>query len=239
MINNGLVTWLPTLYRQVFHLPLQTSLAYGWITSGAGVGLAIACALDRQGRAQDLVRATAFLVATAPLILLTWLGAKSRAGVGAGVGRLCRIADHRVLALSLLGGALSDASACGRHRLRQRVAAGRIGHRLPILVGTVVGNLGVPYVFPASRGSIALTGGLVMLTFGIETKGRCWRSCRPEYAGRCRVRGAGKRSYFSRRTGIHGGGHGRSGESSGKTAFWSAARRAGVARGRTFCSAGS
>jgi len=34
MINNGLVTWLPTLYKQVFQLPLQTSLAYGWTTSG-------------------------------------------------------------------------------------------------------------------------------------------------------------------------------------------------------------
>src|SRR5438105_361788 len=34
-INNGLVTWLPTLYTQVFRLPLQTSLAYSWITSGA------------------------------------------------------------------------------------------------------------------------------------------------------------------------------------------------------------
>jgi putative MFS transporter len=26
VINNGLVTWLPTLYSQVFKLPLQTSL---------------------------------------------------------------------------------------------------------------------------------------------------------------------------------------------------------------------
>ena len=33
MINNGLITWLPTLYTQVFQLPLQTSLGYGWITS--------------------------------------------------------------------------------------------------------------------------------------------------------------------------------------------------------------
>ena len=44
MINNGLITWLPTLYRQVFQLPLQTSLAYGWITSGVGVIASIACA---------------------------------------------------------------------------------------------------------------------------------------------------------------------------------------------------
>ena len=36
MINNGMITWLPTLYKQVFHLPLQTSLAYGWTTSAVG-----------------------------------------------------------------------------------------------------------------------------------------------------------------------------------------------------------
>jgi len=45
MINNGLVTWLPTLYKQVFQLPLQTALAYGWITSGVGVIASIICAL--------------------------------------------------------------------------------------------------------------------------------------------------------------------------------------------------
>ena len=37
VVNNGLVTWLPTLYRQVFKLPLETSLLYGWITSAVGV----------------------------------------------------------------------------------------------------------------------------------------------------------------------------------------------------------
>ncbi|GAP55672.1 putative metabolite transport protein YyaJ [Arthrobacter sp. Hiyo6] len=37
MVNNGLITWLPTLYKQAFNLPLQTSLAYGWVTSAVGV----------------------------------------------------------------------------------------------------------------------------------------------------------------------------------------------------------
>src|SRR6201993_3809160 len=45
MINNGLITWLPTLYTQVFHLPLQTSLGYGWITSAVGVVASVVCAL--------------------------------------------------------------------------------------------------------------------------------------------------------------------------------------------------
>ena len=40
MIANGLITWLPTLYRQVFQLPLQTSLAYGFATSAFGCAAA-------------------------------------------------------------------------------------------------------------------------------------------------------------------------------------------------------
>jgi putative MFS transporter len=77
MINNGLITWLPTLYKQVFQLPLQTSLAYGWITSGVGVIASIVCALliDKVGRKRWY--ATAFLVGTVPLLTLTWLGATS------------------------------------------------------------------------------------------------------------------------------------------------------------------
>ena len=52
MIANGLITWLPTLYRQVFQLPLQTSLAYGFTTSACGVAAALLCALyiDKVGR---------------------------------------------------------------------------------------------------------------------------------------------------------------------------------------------
>src|SRR5262245_6262476 len=77
MINNGLVTWLPTLYRQVFGLPLQTALAYGWITSGVGVIASIICALliDKVGRKPWY--ATAFLIGAVPLLTLAWLGATS------------------------------------------------------------------------------------------------------------------------------------------------------------------
>src|SRR4051794_937176 len=77
MINNGLITWLPTLYTKIFHLPLQTSLAYSWTTSGVGVIASIACALwiDKVGRKPWY--ATAFLLATVPLLTLSWLGATS------------------------------------------------------------------------------------------------------------------------------------------------------------------
>ncbi len=52
MVNNAMVTWLPSLYKQHFGLSLQTSLGYGWITSGVGVIASIICALmiDKVGR---------------------------------------------------------------------------------------------------------------------------------------------------------------------------------------------
>src|SRR5512132_3081080 len=77
MINNGLVTWLPTLYKQVFHLPLQTSLAYGWITSAVGVVASIACALLLHQRGRQPWYSTAFLIATVPLRALGGVGATS------------------------------------------------------------------------------------------------------------------------------------------------------------------
>ena len=75
MVNNGLVTWLPTLYRQVFKLPLDTSLLYGWITSAVGVVASLLCALyiDKVGRKHWY--AAAFFLATVPLVVLTALGA--------------------------------------------------------------------------------------------------------------------------------------------------------------------
>src|SRR4029453_11758102 len=75
VINNGLVTWLPTLYSQAFKLPLQTSLLYGWITSAVGVVASIICALyiDKVGRKRWYT--IAFLLATIPFVILTALGA--------------------------------------------------------------------------------------------------------------------------------------------------------------------
>ena len=78
MINNGLVTWLPTLYRQVFQLPLQTSLAYGWITSGVGVDrLDRLRPVDRQGRPQALVCDRVPARDACRSSCLSWLGATS------------------------------------------------------------------------------------------------------------------------------------------------------------------
>ena len=118
--------------------PLQPGLpsaaadepAYGWITSSVGVIASIVCALfiDKVGRKRWY--ATAFLLATVPFLALAWLGATSAIQVLIlATAAYADPADHRVLALPLLRRALPNPPARGRHRLRQRVAPGRIVDR--------------------------------------------------------------------------------------------------------------
>jgi putative MFS transporter len=178
MINNGLVTWLPTLYRQVFQLPLQTSLAYGWITSGVGVVASIACALliDKVGRKSWY--ATAFLVATVPLLTLAWLGATSPIEV-------LILATATYAALQTIAFSLYLYSAELYPTRLRAIGTGfgsawlRAGSSIgSILVGWIVADLGIRYVF-AVFAAVALAGGLVTLRFAIETKGRVLEELSP------------------------------------------------------------
>jgi MFS transporter, putative metabolite:H+ symporter len=178
MINNGLVTWLPTLYNQVFHLPLQTSLAYGWITSGVGVVASILCALliDKVGRKPWY--ATAFLVAVVPLLTLSWLGATSAIEVLILATATYAVLQTIAFSLFLYSVELyptrlrAIGTGFGSAWLR---AGSSIG---PILVGSIMANLGIRYVF-AAFAAVALAGGLVTLLFAIETKGRVLEELSP------------------------------------------------------------
>ncbi|WP_406124020.1 MFS transporter [Streptomyces sp. NBC_00989] len=178
MVNNGLVTWLPTLYKKVFHLSLETSLAYGWITSGVGVVASLACALliDRVGRRRWY--AVAFLAATVPLLLLTALGATSATQVVILAPVAYAILQTISFSLYLYSAELyptrlrAIGTGFGSAWLR---AGSSIG---PLLVGWIVADLGIRYVF-AAFAAVALLGGLVTLGFAIETKGRVLEELSP------------------------------------------------------------
>ena len=178
MINNGLVTWLPTLYRQVFRLPLETSLAYGWITSTAGVIASIACALaiDKVGRKPWY--ATAFLLAILPLLALSWLGATTAVEVLILATAAYAVLQTIAFSLYLYSAELyptrlrAIGTGFGSAWLR---AGSSIG---PILVGTIVADLGIRYVF-AAFAAVALVGCLVTLLFAIETRGRVLEELSP------------------------------------------------------------
>lgn len=178
MVNNGLITWLPTLYKQVFHLPLQTSLAYGWMTSGVGVVASIACALliDKVGRKPWY--ATAFLVATVPLLTLTWLGATTATQVLVLATATYAILQTIAFSLYLYSAELyptrlrAVGTGFGSAWLR---AGSSIG---PILVGFIVADFGIRYVFTAFA-VVVLVGGITTLLFAIETKGRVLEELSP------------------------------------------------------------
>ena len=178
MVNNGLITWLPTLYKSVFKLPLQTSLAYGWTTSAVGVVASVICALliDKVGR--KAWYAVAFLAATVPLLSLTWLGATTAIQVVILATVTYAILQTIALSLYLYSAELyptrlrAIGTGFGSAWLR---AGSSIG---PILVGWIVGDFGIRYVF-AAFAAVALVGGLVTLFFAIETKGRVLEELSP------------------------------------------------------------
>lgn len=75
MVNNGLLTWLPTLYRTMFDLPIDRAIGYGFAMTGVALVASFACALliDKVGRRRWY--SGAMLFAGVPLFALYWLGA--------------------------------------------------------------------------------------------------------------------------------------------------------------------
>lgn len=178
LVNNGLVTWLPTLYKQFFHLPLQTSLAYGWITSGVGVLASVACALliDKVGRKRWY--SWAFLVAIVPLIALTVAGATSAIQVLIMATLAYAILQTISFSLYLYSAELyptrlrAIGTGFGSAWLRAGSSVG------PLLVGWIVADLGIRYVFSAFA-AVALIGGIVTILFAIETRNRVLEELSP------------------------------------------------------------
>ncbi|MEV4989248.1 MFS transporter [Pseudarthrobacter sp. LMD1-1-1.1] len=178
MVNNGLVTWLPTLYKQTFNLPLQTSLAYGWVTSAVGVVASVLCALliDRVGRKRWYT--FAFLAAIVPLVILTALGAVSATQVVVFASIAYAILQTISFSLYLYSAELyptrlrAIGTGFGSAWLRAGSAIG------PILVGWIVENYGISLVFTVFA-AVALIGGLVTIFFAIETKGRVLEELSP------------------------------------------------------------
>ena len=178
LVNNGMITWLPTLYKTVFKLPLQTALAYGWITSGVGVIASIICALmiDKVGRKPWYT--WAFLLAMVPLISLTTLGATSAIEVVALATCAYAILQTVTFSLYLYSSELYPTrlralgTGFGCAWLRAGSATG------PILVGFVVGDFGIRYVFSAFA-AVALIGCIITILFAIETKGKVLEELSP------------------------------------------------------------
>jgi putative MFS transporter len=178
LVANGMISWLPTLYRQTFKLPLETALLYGLLTSVAGVVASICCALliDRVGRKRWYTYA--FLLAPLPLLVLAWLGATSPMEVLICAGLAYAIVQTITFSLYLYSAELyptrlrAMGTGLGSAWLRLGSSAG------PILVGYIMGAAGIQYVF-ATFAVVLLIGAIVTWKVAPETKGKVLEELSP------------------------------------------------------------
>ncbi|WP_290686820.1 MULTISPECIES: MFS transporter [unclassified Haematobacter] len=178
LVANGMITWLPTLYRQTFNLPIETALLYGLLTSVAGVVAAIACALmiDKVGRKRWYT--AAFLIAPIPLIALSMLGATTLMQVLLLAGAAYAVVQTITFSLYLYSAELYPTrlralgTGLGSAWLRLGSFAG------PLVVGWTMAHFGIQYVF-AIFAAVLVVGALITALFGIETKGRVLEELSP------------------------------------------------------------
>jgi putative MFS transporter len=176
--NYGLTTWLPTIYRNVFKLPLEDALSYGLITQACGLCTSFACAMliDRVGR--RIWFATAFAGAATALLTLWWIGPSS-------AERILAFAIMTNLCISTLSLALYLYTA-ELYPTRVRAlgtATGTAWLRIasilgPWVVGNVLAGGGLGDVFLVF-GAVALAASIVVALFATETKARMLEEISP------------------------------------------------------------
>jgi putative MFS transporter len=177
-INNGMVTWLPTLYKTTFHMSTQDSIFYGWITSAVGVLASVVCALtiDKVGRKRWYT--WAFLLAVLPLVTVFFLGADTAIQVTVFATITYAILQTVSFSLYLYSAELyptrlrAIGTGFGSAWLRAGSSLG------PVIVGFIVAGVGIQYVFLVFA-AIAVVGGLTVAKFGIETKGQVLEELSP------------------------------------------------------------
>jgi putative MFS transporter len=176
--NYGLTTWLPTIYRTVFKVPLADALSYGLITQACGLLTSFACALliDRVGR--RIWFALAFAGAAAALLTLWWIGPSSaeRILVFAILTNMC--ISTLSLALYLYTAELYPTriralgTSTGTAWLRFASILG------PQVFGTTVGSGSIGGAFLVF-GLVALAASFIVALFATETKSRVLEEVSP------------------------------------------------------------
>jgi putative MFS transporter len=177
-VNYGLTTWLPTIYRTVFKLPLEDALNYALVTQAAGLFTSFACALliDRVGR--RLWFAMAFAGAAAALLTLWWIGAGSAERILAFAILTNMCVSTLSLALYLYTAELYPTriralgTATGTAWLRLASIFG------PLVFGNTVGSGNIGGAFLVF-GLVALGACAVVALFATETKGRVLEEISP------------------------------------------------------------
>ncbi|MGF6571976.1 putative MFS transporter [Paraburkholderia sp. GAS333] len=168
----GILVWLPSLYRTVYHLPLNVALRYGMISMiatliGTIIGIFV---IDYLGRKKTF--SIAFLGAAVPMLYLAFSGT--------------RVPAEQVLVLASISVAMIAIVQCGVYVYAPEVYPTRIRAsgagaasaitRLasvvgPVIIGALLTYLNVEAVF-GYFGIVSLFGAVVMGAFALETGGR-------------------------------------------------------------------
>jgi putative MFS transporter len=165
----GLVTWMPTLYRTEFNVPLSTALSYGLVVQVAGIIGAALCALtiDRIGR--RIWFSGALLCGGAALLILAALGVTNAKMLLAFVSISMFFMSAVAIGLNLYTAEIyptrirAFASAVGGAWQRIAAATG------PNVVAYLLTGSGLTAVF-SYFGVIALIGAAIAAGYTVETK---------------------------------------------------------------------
>lgn len=178
MVNNGLVTWLPTLYKERFGISIDTAILYGFGMTGVALVASFVCALtiDITGRRRWYT--TAFLLASMPMIALYVLGATSATQILVFATLTYAALQTVTYSLYLYSGELyptrlrSLGAGLGSAWLRLGSIAG------PWMIGLVITGGSIAPVFLAFA-IIAIVAGIATWKFAPETTGRVLEEVSP------------------------------------------------------------
>jgi putative MFS transporter len=168
-VTYGLTAWAPSLFNFVYHLPVQTSLTYGFVLSFIGLGGALLTIylIEAIGRKRMFVIGLG--ICALPLLSFAFLGQQSALSVllivslsfffcsFLALGLATYTAEIYPTHLRALGGGVASAF--------QRAAS----YAGPVVVGMILPVYGINAVFVVF-GLFALMGCLVTLFFAIETR---------------------------------------------------------------------
>lgn len=177
-LSYGLTTWLPTLYRTLFHLPLSTALGYGLTTQTIGLLGSTTCAflIDRVGRRRwftmaygggGLALGALWFTGAAramPVLICASISYFFTASVSLSLNLYT--SELYPTRMRALGSSLASAWV--------RVASA-IG---PSLIGFMLTSHGIASVF-VLFGGIAVAGGVVTALWAVETRGRLLEEVSP------------------------------------------------------------
>jgi putative MFS transporter len=173
----GLLTWLPTLYRTVFHLPVAEALKYGMITSLVGIVSALCCAffIDKVGRRAWFTGA--FFLGGLTLLALWQHGADSAETIVTFVSFGMFFMSSLSLALNLYTSEI--------YPTRIRAFGGAVGGAWQ-RVAAVLGPNAIAWLLPHGTGllflyfgGLAIVGGVLSIFYTVETKGRTLEELSP------------------------------------------------------------